>query len=65
MKPMRRRADGNEANGDETARDWRRVALVVARRTRVLGSDGGRPKSFGKATNIRIQFVCGTWTRAQ
>jgi hypothetical protein len=50
-----------EAHGRERARDWRRVALVVARRACRQGSVGKsaevvpeEPRSF------RIQFVCGT-----
>jgi hypothetical protein len=50
-----------EAPGDERARDWRQVALVVARRTSRRGSAG---KSTGAVPEeprpFRIQFVCGT-----
>jgi hypothetical protein len=53
-----------EANRDGTARDWSRVALVVARRTsrlRLVGKSTGvvsdKPRTF------RIQFVCGTLDR--
>ncbi len=49
------------ATGDETARDWSRVALVVARRTRVHGSDGRSTEIVAeKPRMFRIQFVCGT-----
>jgi hypothetical protein len=50
-----------EAPGDERARDWRRVALVVARRTCSQGS-GGKPAGFvpEEPRTFRIQFVCGT-----
>jgi hypothetical protein len=50
-----------EAPGEERARDWRRVALVVAHRTRRQGS-AGRPAGFhsDEPRTFRIQFVCGT-----
>jgi hypothetical protein len=58
-----------EANRDKTARDWRRVALVVARRTprRIrLGAPTSPPSEPDPPTAIvaeeprtfRIQFVC-------
>ena len=49
------------ALGDGRARDWRRVALVVARRTRRQGS-AGKPAGFvsEEPRPFRIQFVCGT-----
>ncbi len=50
-----------EAPGDERARDWRRIALAVARRTRRQGSAG---KATGfvseEPRTFWIQFVCGT-----
>jgi hypothetical protein len=53
-----------EADHRGTARDWSRVALVVARRTSRLGSAG---KSTGLLSDeprtFRIQFVCGTVDR--
>ncbi len=60
-----------EANRDETARDWRRVALVVARRTpRRVGLDAAsaplaEPNPLTEIVSeqpriFRIQFVCGT-----
>ena len=59
-----------EANRDKTARDWRRVALVVARRTpRRAGLETviPLPPEPARLTEIvreqprtfRIQFVCG------
>jgi hypothetical protein len=63
-----------EANRDETAADWRRVALVVARRTpRRVGLDTaiaplGEPNPPAEIVSeqpwtFRIQFVCGTVDR--
>ncbi len=50
-----------KATGDETARDWSRVALVVARRTCVHGSDDRSTEIVAeKPRTFRIQFVCGT-----
>jgi hypothetical protein len=60
-----------EANRDETAGDWRRVALVVARRTprRVAPNAASAPlPELDSPTGVvseqprifRIQFVCGT-----
>jgi hypothetical protein len=60
-----------EANRDETAGDWRRVALVVARRTprRVALDAASAPlPELDSPTGVvsekprifRIQFVCGT-----
>ena len=60
-----------EANRDKTAGDWRRVALVVARRTpRRVGLQAviPPPPELDPPTEIvseqprtfRIQFVCGT-----
>jgi hypothetical protein len=53
-----------EGSREGTARDWRRVALVVARRTTRLGSlvestelVSEEPRTF------RIQFLCGTLDR--
>jgi hypothetical protein len=59
-----------EANRDKTARDWRRVALVVARRTpRRVGFEAAIPpplpepdpttKIVSEPRTFRIQFVCG------
>jgi hypothetical protein len=64
-----RRREG-EANRDETARDWRRVALVVARRTpRPVGLEAVIPPPpepdlpaeivSEPPRTFRIQFVCG------
>jgi hypothetical protein len=49
------------AVGDGRARDWRRVALVVARRACRQGS-AGKPTGFvsEEPRPFRIQFVCGT-----
>jgi hypothetical protein len=67
-----------EANRDERAGDWRRVALVVARQTcQRVGLDAAIPPtlpdlgSVDRSTRIvseqprlfRIQFVCGTVDR--
>ena len=72
MRPMRRRGAGNvEANRDEMAGDWRRVALVVARWTpRRVGPDVAPPTLpepdppteivSEQPRTFRIQFVCGT-----
>ncbi len=63
-----------KGRGDGTARDWRRVALVVARWTSnvdpglVAPVSSPEPDSIGTLTGIaseqprtfRIQFVCGT-----
>jgi hypothetical protein len=65
----RRRA--REANRNETAGEWRRVALVVARRTpRRIGLDAAiaplpEPNPSAEIVSqhprtFRIQFVCGT-----
>jgi hypothetical protein len=50
-----------EGDREGTAQDWRRVALVVARRTSRFGSadQSGRIVSEEPRT-FRIQFVCGT-----
>jgi hypothetical protein len=59
-----------EANRDKTARDWRRVALVVARRTpRRVGLEPVIPATpepdppteivSEQPRTFRIQFVCG------
>jgi hypothetical protein len=64
-----RRREG-EANRDKTARDWRRVALVVARRTpRRVGLEAVIPPPpepdlpteivSEQPRTFRIQFVCG------
>jgi hypothetical protein len=67
-----------EANRDERARDWRRVALVVARRTcRGVGRAAMTRSPFPglgsvdsptrivpeRGPTYRIQFVCGTVDR--
>jgi hypothetical protein len=53
-----------EANGDERARDWGRVALVVARRTSRLSSvDKSTRVVSEQPRTFRIQFVCGTLDR--
>jgi hypothetical protein len=64
-----------EADGDDTAADWRRVALVVARRTSVrVELDAGIPPPLPELDSpseilseqpriFRIQFVCGTVDR--
>jgi hypothetical protein len=63
-----------EANRDKTARDWRRVALVVARRTpRRVGLQAVIPPPpepdppteivSEQPRTFRIQFVCGTVDR--
>ena len=50
-----------EADNDERARDWRQVAVAVARRTSRLGSAGNPTLSVsGEPRMFRIQFVCGT-----
>ena len=50
-----------EANQDQRARDWGRVALVVARRTSRLGSVGKSTEIVSEQPRtFRIQFVCGT-----
>ena len=47
--------------GDERARDWRRVALVVARRACGQGSVGKSAEVVPEEPRaFRIQFVCGT-----
>jgi hypothetical protein len=63
------------ANRDEMARDWRRVALVVARRTcRRVGLDPAISEPLAELDlpsrivseqprTFRIQFVCGTVDR--
>ena len=49
-----------KATGDETARDWSRVALVVARWT-CAHSSGGKSRIVSEEPRtFRIQFVCGT-----
>lgn len=59
-----------EANRDRNARDWRRVALVVARRTpRRVGPEAAIPPPpeqdpptevvSDQPRTFRIQFVCG------
>ena len=50
-----------EGDRDGTARDWGRVALVVARRTSKLGS-GANSTAIGsdEPRTFRIQFVCGS-----
>ena len=46
-----------EADGDDTAADWRRVALVVARRTSVrVELDAGTPASSGAWFTVRNRF---------
>jgi hypothetical protein len=67
-----------EANSLETAGDWRRVALVVARRTSVSGDHAAAPhgpqpthapigepapSASEQPSTFRIQFVCGTVDR--
>jgi hypothetical protein len=63
-----------QANRDRTARDWRRVALIVARRTpRRVGLEASiaPPREPDPPTDLvveeprtfRIQFVCGTADR--
>jgi hypothetical protein len=64
-----------EANRDEPAGDWRRVALVVARRTRgLVGLEAALPPPLPELDSptrivseqpriFRIQFVCGTVDR--
>jgi hypothetical protein len=64
-----------EADGDETAADWRRVALVVARRTSArVDLDAAIPPPLPELDSptgivleqpriFRIQFVCGTVDR--
>jgi hypothetical protein len=53
-----------EGEGDGTARDWRRVALVVARRTSRLGSADKSARIVSEEPRtFRIQFVCGTVDR--
>jgi hypothetical protein len=61
-----------EANRDKTARDWRRVALVVARWTRrpiapkaaipppLAEAEAPIPVASEQPSKFRIQFVCGT-----
>ena len=50
-----------EADGDERARDWGRVALVVARWTCAHGSVGKSTEIVSEEPRtFRIQFVCGT-----
>jgi hypothetical protein len=49
---------------DGTARDWGRVALVVARRAFRLGSvDKSSRGASEQPRTFRIQFVCGTLDR--
>jgi hypothetical protein len=53
-----------EAESDERARDWRQVALVIARRTSPVGSVGKpTPIACEEPRTFRIQFVCGTIDR--
>lgn len=50
-----------EVDGDERARDWSRVALVVARWTCADGAAGkSTPIVSEEPRTFRIQFVCGT-----
>lgn len=50
-----------EALGDERAREWRRVALVVAHRACRRGSAGKSTEIVPEEPRtFRIQFVCGT-----
>ena len=50
-----------DADGDERAREWRRVALVVARQTSRFGSaDKSARIASAEPRTFRIQFVCGT-----
>jgi hypothetical protein len=58
-----RRREG-EGDRDGTARDWRRVALVVARRTSSFGSADQSARIVSEEPRtFRIQFVCGTVDR--
>jgi hypothetical protein len=58
-----RRREG-EGDRDGTARDWRRVALVVARRTSRFGSADQSARIVSEEPRtFRIQFVCGTVDR--
>jgi hypothetical protein len=58
-----RRREG-EGGRDVTARDWRRVALVVARRTsRFSSADKSARIVSEEPRTFRIQFVCGTVDR--
>jgi hypothetical protein len=58
-----RRREG-EGDRDGTARDWRRVALVVARRTSRSGSADKSARIVSEEPRtFRIQFVCGTVDR--
>ena len=53
-----------DAHGPGRAQDWRRVALVVARRACRRGS-AGKPAGIvsEEPRTFRIQFVCGTVDR--
>ena len=54
-------AEARRRERDERARDWGRVALVVARRTCRLGSvDKPTEIVSEQPRTFRIQFVCGT-----
>jgi hypothetical protein len=58
-----RRREG-EGDRDGAARDWRRVALVVARRTSRFGSADTSARIVSEEPRtFRIQFVCGTVDR--
>jgi hypothetical protein len=53
-----------EADRDGTARDWSRVALVIARRTSRLGSFDNPTRIVSEQPRtFRIQFVCGSLDR--
>jgi len=52
-----------EGDRDGTARDWGRVALIVARRTSRLVSVDKSPRASEQPRVFRIQFVCGTLDR--
>ena len=57
-------AEARRRERDERARDWGRVALVVARRTSRLGSVGKSTEIVSEQSRtFRIQFVCGTVDR--
>jgi|SRR5579872_4494463 len=50
-----------EALGDERAREWRRIALVAARRACRQGPAGKSTEVVSEEPRtFRIQFVCGT-----